>query len=188
MLRFVTGNLFDSKAQTLVNTVNCVGVMGKGVALAFKERFPAMFEHYRALCERGEIQPGVLTLYTDTVPWVINFPTKRHWRGRSRLDDIEAGLITLARRYKEWGVESVAMPALGCGHGGLNWSEVRPLIERHLGSMDLDIEVYEPTPAKTKGTLPQAPESSTAKEAREPVDLFGQPIPTGPAKRRRKKK
>jgi O-acetyl-ADP-ribose deacetylase (regulator of RNase III) len=188
MLRFVTGNLFDSKAQTLVNTVNCVGVMGKGVALAFKERFPAMFEHYRDLCERGEIQPGVLTLYTDTVPWVINFPTKRHWRGRSRLDDIEAGLIILARRYREWRVESLAMPALGCGQGGLNWSEVRPLIERHLGNMDFDIEVYEPAPAKTGGALPEARDSGTAKEAGEPVDLFGQPIPTRRTKRRRKKK
>lgn len=188
MVRFVTGNLFDSKAQTLVNTVNCVGVMGKGIALAFKDRFPAMFEHYRDLCERGEVQPGVLTLYTDTVPWVINFPTKRHWRGRSRLDDIEAGLVALVRQCREWQIESLAMPALGCGHGGLNWSDVRPLIERHLGNMDIDIEVYEPTPAKAPDFSGQTQDRDATSETGKDVDLFGEPTPSRPPKRRRKRK
>src|SRR5262249_32313608 len=144
MIRFVTGDLFKSGAQTLVNTVNCVGIMGKGVALAFKERYPDMYDDYRRRCEAGEIRPGVLTLYTTTRPWVLNFPTKRHWRNRSRLEDIEAGLKELAAQYKAWCIESLGVPALGCGHGGLDWSEVRPLIEKSLGPLEIDVEVYEP--------------------------------------------
>jgi len=144
MLWFTRGNLFESQAQTLVNTVNCAGVMGKGVALVFRERYPAMYEDYRRRCEKREIQPGVLTLYKDSRPWVLNFPTKRHWRARSRLEDIEAGLKELVAHYKEWGITSLGMPALGCGHGGLDWSDVRTLIEKHLGDLDIEIEVYEP--------------------------------------------
>ncbi len=159
MLRFVSGNLFDSKAQALVNTVNCVGVMGKGIALEFKHRFPEMFEDYRHRCENEEIQPGVLTIYKDREPWVINFPTKRHWRGDSRIEDIEAGLIALVGHIKEWGLHSLALPALGCGHGGLNWSEVRPLIDRYLADLPIDIEVYEPSSTSVAEIAPvgQAP-------------------------------
>ncbi len=180
MVRFVSGNLFDSKAQALVNTVNCVGVMGKGIALAFKERFPKMFEDYRRRCEKEEVQPGVLMIYKDTEPWVINFPTKRHWRGNSRIEDIEAGLVTLVARTKEWGLRSLALPALGCGHGGLNWADVRPLIERYLTELDIDIEVYEPpsAPATEVGPVRRAPG---------PVDLFGEPITAQKKLGRRKK-
>lgn len=144
MIRFLKGNLFASKAQTLVNTVNCVGIMGKGVALAFKKRFPKMYRDYRLQCEAGKIRPGVLTIYKDTKPWVINFPTKLHWKSPSKLEYIDLGLRRFVNQYKEWGVISVAMPALGCGHGGLDWTQVKPLIEKYLGNLEIDIEVYEP--------------------------------------------
>ena len=169
MLRFLSGNLFNSKAQTLVNTVNCVGVMGKGIALAFKERFPAMFADYRRRCENEELQPGILTIYKDASPWVINFPTKRHWRGNSQIKDIEAGLATLVKVSGEWGLQSLAMPALGCGNGGLDWTEVRLLIERYLSGVDIDVEVYEPTPIPG-GQIPPVSDVTM------PLDLFGQPL------------
>jgi len=166
MLQFTQGNLFESHAQTLVNTVNCAGVMGKGVALVFRERYPAMYEDYRRRCENGEIQPGVLTLYKDSRPWILNFPTKRHWRARSRLEDVEAGLKELALRCEEWGITSLGMPALGCGHGGLEWADVRALIQEHLGGLGIEIEVYEP------GSEIVAPVTEVGYES----DLFGNPV------------
>jgi O-acetyl-ADP-ribose deacetylase (regulator of RNase III) len=144
MIDYLKGNLFESKAQVLVNTVNCFGIMGKGVALAFKKKYPEMYEHYRMQCKLGRVKPGELTLYRDTVPWVINFPTKRHWKGKSRLEYIEQGLQFFVNQYKDWEITSLAMPALGCGHGGLNWDDVKLLIEKHLGDLDIDIEVFEP--------------------------------------------
>jgi len=144
MLRFVRGNLFNSKAQTLVNPVNCVGFMGKGIALDFKKRYPDMYEEYRSRCDDGTFGIGDLFLYKGPTRWVLNFPTKRHYRSRSRLEDIETGLQILAERYREWEIESLALPALGCGHGGLEWSDVRPLIEKHLGPLDIDVQVFEP--------------------------------------------
>lgn len=186
MLRFVTGDLFGSKAQTLVNTVNCVGVMGKGVALAFKERYPEMYDDYRRRCEAGEIRPGVLTLYTTTPPWVLNFPTKRHWRNRSRLGDVEAGLKALAEQYKDWGIESLGIPALGCGHGGLDWSNVRPLIEKYLGPLDINVEVYEP--AKAAVALADAVSSSEAPAQPAQKDLFGNEVVVPKPKKRKARK
>jgi len=172
MLRFVSGDLFQSEAQTLVNTVNCAGVMGKGVALAFRERYPHMYEDYLGRCEAGEIAPGVLTLYKNTEPWVLNFPTKRHWRSRSRLEDIEAGLKELVKHYEEWGIESLAMPALGCGHGGLEWSDVRALIKQHLGGLDIEIEVYEPGSDTSLASEAHAEFGDFGYE----TDLFGNPV------------
>jgi O-acetyl-ADP-ribose deacetylase (regulator of RNase III) len=150
MITFVKGNLFDSAAQVVTNTVNCVGVMGKGVALEFKNRYPALFEDYRARCDRGEVRPGELYLWEDDRVQVLNFPTKRDWRENSRLEDIEQGLLYLAKHYQDLGIQSLAMPALGCGNGGLHWEDVRPLIIQHLGSLtDLDVYVYEPTTVAT---------------------------------------
>jgi O-acetyl-ADP-ribose deacetylase (regulator of RNase III) len=177
MLKFVTGNLFESKAQTLVNTVNCVGVMGKGVALTFKKRFPKMFKDYRQKCHNGQIQPGVLTLYKDTQPWVLNFPTKRHWKSGSRLEDIELGLQKLAANYQEWGIESLAMPALGCGHGGLDWKDVSQLIKKYLGNVEIDIEVYEPGSVATKPV-----DSQNKSEPHYVTNLFGEPLDKPKAK------
>lgn len=139
------GDLFASDAQTLVNTVNCVGVMGKGVALKFKEQFPEMFEDYRRRCDRQAVKIGQPYLYEDkSGVKIINFPTKNHWRSASRLSDIEEGLSYLAEHIEAWGVTSIAMPPLGCGNGGLEWSEVGPLIYQKLHHLPIDIEVFAP--------------------------------------------
>ena len=116
MVKVVVGDILNSKAQTLVNTVNTVGVMGKGVALAFRERFPDMFEDYRKRCELGQVKLGKPYLYRrPELPWILNFPTKEHWRSVSRLEDIIQGLKYLKERYREWGIKSLAVPPLGCG-------------------------------------------------------------------------
>jgi O-acetyl-ADP-ribose deacetylase (regulator of RNase III)/uncharacterized protein YwgA len=145
MFRALIGNLFDSGAQTLVNTVNCVGVMGKGVAEQFKLRFPAMFEDYKGRSDRKAVRLGEPYLYRDqSGARIINFPTKDHWRSPSRLADIERGLDYLAAHASQWGITSIALPPLGCGNGGLEWSEVGPLIYRKLCELPIDVEVYAP--------------------------------------------
>lgn len=150
MMRFTTGNLLEADVEALVNTVNTVGVMGKGIALMFKEAFPANHREYAAACERGEVKIGQMFVTEDhslTGPrWIINFPTKKHWRTRTRIEWIEAGLVDLRRVVEERGIRSIAVPPLGCGQGGRSWAEVRPLIERALGDLaDVEIIVYEPT-------------------------------------------
>lgn len=145
MFKAVIGDLFASKAQTLVNTVNCVGVMGKGVALEFRKRFPRMAEDYFERCERREVRLGQPYIYThDSGVRIINFPTKGHWRAMSRLADIERGLDHLAAHAGKWSIESLALPPLGCGNGGLPWSEVGPLIYSKLHELPINIEVYAP--------------------------------------------
>jgi len=144
MFKAVIGDLFESDAQTLVNTVNCVGVMGKGVALEFKKRWPKMFEDYEQRCQLKQVRLGEPYLYRDGTRNVINFPTKDHWRSTSRLADIERGLDYLVAHADEWGVKSLALPPLGCGNGGLEWAEVGPLIYRKLHKMPFDVEVYAP--------------------------------------------
>ncbi len=143
MITYVQGDLFTSPAHVLVNTVNTVGVMGKGIAKEFKSIYPEMFDVYQALCERGELTVGRLMLYRTPHKWVLNFPTKRHWRQRSRLEDIDAGLKTFVARYAEMAVTSIAFPQLGCGNGELDWeSEVRPTMERLLAVLPIDIYVH----------------------------------------------
>jgi O-acetyl-ADP-ribose deacetylase (regulator of RNase III)/uncharacterized protein YwgA len=145
MFRALIGNLFDSQAHTLVNTVNCVGVMGKGVAEQFKSRFPAMFEDYKKRTDRKAVRLGEPYLYRDqSGVQIINFPTKDHWRSPSRLADVERGLDYLAAHASEWGITSIALPPLGCGNGGLEWSEVGPLIYHKLHGLPIDVEVYAP--------------------------------------------
>ncbi|MGE0632440.1 MAG: macro domain-containing protein [Pseudobdellovibrionaceae bacterium] len=145
MVTFVKGDIFKSPAQVLTNTVNCVGVMGKGVALEFKNRYPQMFGDYKAKCDQGKVKSGQPYLWEDDSVQILNFPTKRNWRDNSLLRDIEDGLKHLAGSYEQMGIQSIAMPALGCGLGGLKWSEVQPLIVKHLGALpDLDVYVYEP--------------------------------------------
>lgn len=145
MFKALIGDMFQSQAQTLVNTVNCVGVMGKGVAEIFKKRFPAMFEDYQRRCERGAVRLGEPYLYRDLSGIsIINFPTKGHWRSASRLADIERGLDYFAAHVDAWNIASVAMPPLGCGNGGLEWSEVGPLIYRKLRDLPIDVELYAP--------------------------------------------
>lgn len=142
MLRFRRGDLFASQAQTLVNPVNCVGVMGKGLALAFRQRFPRMYHDYLARCRRGEVRPGQPYLFAETTPWILNFPTKDHWHNPSKLSCIEDGLKALVDQIPTWGIESLALPALGCGLGQLSWDAVRPLLVRHLEPLDIPVEVY----------------------------------------------
>ena len=145
MLKALIGDMFASRAQTLVNTVNCVGVMGKGVALEFKRRFPLMFEEYVARCERKQVRLGEAYLYRDLGgAMVVNFPTKDHWRSPSRLSDIERGLDYFVQNVAAWDITSVAFPPLGCGNGGLEWAEVGPLMYRKLANLNIDVEVYAP--------------------------------------------
>ena len=145
MITVRVGNLFDSTAQTLVNTVNCVGIMGKGIALAFKNRFPEMYRDYEERCKTGKVKLGRPYLFTDLVgPWVLNFPTKDHWRSVSRLQDIVEGLEYLQQHYREWGIKSLAMPPLGCGQGQLEWRVVGRTLYRHLTELDIPIEMFAP--------------------------------------------
>ena len=149
MIEYKTGDIITEDAEALINTVNCVGVMGRGIALQFKKAFPENFNAYEAACRRGEVQPGrmfVSDMGGLTNPrFIINFPTKRHWRGKSRMEDIEAGLEALVKEIKGRGIKSVAIPPLGSGLGGLEWSEVKQRIKTTLADMDdVKIVVYEP--------------------------------------------
>ena len=149
MIRFTTGDILAEDAEALVNAVNCVGVMGRGVALQFKRAFPENFRVYATACERGEVRPGRMFVFETREPanprYIVNFPTKRHWRGNSRSEDIQAGLKDLASAIREREFRSIAVPALGSGLGGLEWRDVRPRIERALGGLDnLDVVVFEP--------------------------------------------
>ncbi len=151
MIEYMHGNLFENPAEALVNAVNCVGVMGKGIAYQFRRAFPAMYEDYQQRCKRGEIRPGQVSTFREKNRLIVNFPTKRHWRSPSRLEDIEAGLQALRKLIETEGIRHMAVPPLGCGHGGLSWNDVRPAIERHLGDLpDVRIDVYEPHEASAR--------------------------------------
>jgi O-acetyl-ADP-ribose deacetylase (regulator of RNase III) len=145
------GNLLNADAAALVNAVNTVEVMGKGIALAFKRAHPTNYAAYRAACKAGEVSLGRMFVYDSGRPgrqrYVINFPTKGHWRSVSRLADVEAGLPDLVRVIREHGIGSVAVPALGCGNGGLGWMPVRPLIEAAFTALpDMHVQLYPPQP------------------------------------------
>ncbi len=145
MIKVLKGDLLNSKMQTLMNTVNCVGVMGKGIALEFKKRFPEMYQDYSLRCRKGEVKLGKPYLYrNESGPWIVNFPTKDHWRSFSGLANIEKGLKYLLDHYKNWGIQSLAVPPLGCGHGQLEWRVVGPTIYRYLKKLDIPVEFYAP--------------------------------------------
>jgi len=145
MIKVLIGDIFESGAQTLVNTVNTVGVMGKGIALGFRQRFPEMYEDYVRRCQRREVQLTRPYIYRRlTPPHIINFPTKDHWRSVSRLDDITEGLRYLQAHISEWGVMSLAVPPLGCGEGRLEWRVVGPTLYRHLHDLNIPVELYAP--------------------------------------------
>ena len=154
MVRILTGDLFQSKAQTLVNAVNCVGVMGKGIALDFKVRFPDMYDDYVARCAAKQVRLGEPYLFQRPTPlWVLNFPTKDHWRSPASLSGIADGLAYVERHYRQWGIQSLAVPALGCGHGSLDWQVVGPVLHRHLSLLEIPVELYAPhgAPPHTPG-------------------------------------
>jgi O-acetyl-ADP-ribose deacetylase (regulator of RNase III) len=142
MLEYISGNLLDSPAQTLVNTVNTVGVMGKGIALEFKHRYPEMFERYAAFCKADKFKIGMLYLYRTPNKWVLNFATKKHWRNPSKLEYIETGLKKFVETYAEHGIISIAFPQLGCGNGGLEWSVVKPVMESYLRPLPIPVYLY----------------------------------------------
>lgn len=151
MLNFTTGNLLEARAQALVNTVNTVGVMGKGIALMFKDRFDDNYKRYVAACKAKQVQTGHMFITEpaelDGPRWIVNFPTKQHWRSPSQLEWVIEGLQDLRRFLVENHVQSIAIPPLGAGNGGLDWALVRPEVERALGDLpDIEITVYEPTP------------------------------------------
>ena len=152
MISFAEGNLLDADVEALVNTVNTVGVMGKGIALMFKEAFPGNFKKYEAACKRKEVEVGRMFVTATGAlmgpKWIINFPTKIHWRQRTKMEWVTEGLKDFRRVIETKGIRSVAVPPLGCGNGGLDWQAVRPAIEAALGSMPgVEVIVYEPTAA-----------------------------------------
>ena len=150
MLKVQVGNIFESDAQTIVNTVNCVGVMGKGIALEFKKRFPSMYKDYVSRCQEREVKLGEPYIFKRTVPpWIINFPTKDHWRSLAKVENIIRGLDYLVSKYQEWGVQSLAVPPLGSGLGQLEWMIIGPILYKYLDRMEIPVTLYAPfgTPA-----------------------------------------
>lgn len=152
MINYKTGDLFNDSAEAIVNTVNCVGVMGRGIALQFKKRYPENFKEYEDKCKLGEITPGRMFVFETNSfinpKYIINFPTKRHWRGASRIEDIESGLVDLIKAIKKYEINSIAIPPLGSGLGGLEWALVKSKIEAALTDIDdVEINVYEPAGA-----------------------------------------
>jgi O-acetyl-ADP-ribose deacetylase (regulator of RNase III) len=145
-MRYLTSNLFESRAQTLVNPVNTEGVMGAGLAQAFRARYPEMFREYRERCRRGEFKVGSLMLWRGPDRWVLNLPTKTSWRLPSELDYIRQGLLQFRAEYRSLGIRSVAFPALGCGRGQLAWTSVQPLFEEILRGLPpyIGIDVHLP--------------------------------------------
>ena len=172
MIEFKTGDIFAEDVEALVNSVNCVGVMGRGVALQFKNMFPENFRAYRTACKRGDVRPGSMFIYEQpslvNPRYVINFPTKRHWRSKSRLADVLSGLDALAREVTERGINSIAIPPLATGLGGLRWDQVRPAIEDALADLDsVRVVVFEPgsvpadgRPNRSKEVPPMTPASA----------------------------
>lgn len=150
MIEAGTGDLLRADVEALVNAVNTVGVMGKGLALQFKQTFPGNFRAYKQACDRQEVRPGSMFVFalkepSGTPRYIINFPTKRHWRSPSRIEDIESGLLDLVRVIQELRITSIAVPALGCGNGGLPWSEVEPLITAALGKLEgVRVQLFAP--------------------------------------------
>jgi O-acetyl-ADP-ribose deacetylase (regulator of RNase III) len=164
MIEFQRGDILQADAEALVNTVNCVGIMGRGIALQFRKEFPENFEAYKAVCDREELHPGMMLVFNlnqlQNPRYIINFPTKRHWRGKSRIEDIQVGLQALVEEVHRRGIASVALPPLGCGLGGLDWGQVRPLIEEAFSVLPgVRVLMYEPVGA------PAAEQMVTTKKA-----------------------
>ena len=156
MITDAQGNLLQSDAEALVNAVNTVGVMGKGIALQFARAFPAMLANYEKAAQRGDVRLGEMNVWANDAMsgprWIINFPTKGHWRAGSRLADIKSSLVDLVRVCRSLRIASIAVPPLGCGNGGLAWDDVRPLIEKALAEVpELDVRLY--PPELTSGAL-----------------------------------
>ncbi len=142
LIHYQKGDIFDSNTQVIVNTVNCKGVMGKGLALAFKQKYPEMFPVYQQECKTGRLRIGRPSLYKVSTPWILNFPTKDHWRPPSKLEYLEKGLEYFIKNYKKAGIHSIAFPKLGAQNGKLSWNEVGPLMAKYLSRIDIDVYIY----------------------------------------------
>ena len=184
MIEIKQGNLLTEPAQALVNTVNCVGVMGKGIALQFKQAYPENFRQYEKACRAGLVQPGqMFTVAAGNLfnpQYIINFPTKRHWKGKSKLDDIKTGLVALVAQVQQLNITSIAIPPLGCGNGGLEWAVVKPLIESAFGGMaDVHVIIFEPSGAPAAAQMPVASKQPNMTRARalfiRLLELYGIP-------------
>ena len=152
MIKLTHGDIFKADAEALVNTVNCIGVMGRGIALQFSKAFPENSKVYKAACDKKQLHPGTMLVYDlnrfENPRYIINFPTKRHWKGKSRIEDIESGLKALIEEVHKRNIHSIAIPPLGCGLGGLNWEQVRPMIENAFETLpDVNVLLYEPAGA-----------------------------------------
>jgi O-acetyl-ADP-ribose deacetylase (regulator of RNase III) len=173
MIEYKHGDILREDAEALINTVNCVGVMGRGIALQFKNAFPDNFRAYEHACKKAEVQPGRMFVFStgqmNNPRYIINFPTKRHWRGASRMEDIDAGLMALVDTIRQYNIRSIAIPPLGSGLGGLDWSAVRPRIETALRSFaDVRVIVYEPKgfpPVETMVRSRKAPPMTAGRAA-----------------------
>jgi O-acetyl-ADP-ribose deacetylase (regulator of RNase III) len=169
MIDYEQGDILKADAEALVNTVNCVGVMGRGIALHFKRAYPANFKAYAAACKRGDVQPGRMFVHDtgQVAPrWIINFPTKRHWRGKSRIEDVQSGMSALVQEIQVRGIRSVAIPPLGSGLGGLAWGDVRPVIESALAAVpDVRAIIYEPGGRSEAAPTTPAPRMTAGRAA-----------------------
>jgi O-acetyl-ADP-ribose deacetylase (regulator of RNase III) len=172
VVEYKTGDILNTNVEAMVNTVNCVGIMGRGIALQFKEAYPANYKAYKHACDGKKVQPGHMFIYETgllTNPiFIINFPTKRHWRGKSRIEDIKTGLQDLKSVIQSRSIQSIAIPPLGSGLGGLNWGEVRDQIEMTLGGLKgVRIEVFEPngTPISAKFQSKEVPTMTSGRAA-----------------------
>lgn len=153
MIKYKTGNILNETTEAVINTVNCVGIMGRGIALQFKKMYPDNFKEYAKACKKGEVVPGKMFIYKNNAlfnpKYIINFPTKRHWKGKSNIKDIENGLAALKNDIENLALKSIAIPPLGCGLGGLEWNDVKYLIIEKLGGLeDVEIIIYEPNNEK----------------------------------------
>lgn len=152
MINFTETTVFNTSAQTVVNTVNCVGVMGAGIALEFRLRYPEMFQDYADRCQKGAVMIGRPYLYRNyEYPWIMNFPTKKHWKNPSRIDWIEDGLKYFAANYKKANISSIAFSQLGCGKGNLDWHEVKPVMEKYLTDIEIPVYICLDTESKASG-------------------------------------
>lgn len=152
MIERLTGDILHADVEALVNTVNCVGIMGRGIAMQFRKAFPDNYEVYKSVCERKELRPGMMLVHEmgriHNPQYIINFPTKRHWKGKSRIEDIASGLKSLVEEVRKRNIKSIAVPSLGCGLGGLDWSEVRPMIEQAFSTLpEVHVLLFEPAGA-----------------------------------------
>jgi O-acetyl-ADP-ribose deacetylase (regulator of RNase III) len=182
MIEFTSGDILKDDAEAIVNTVNCVGIMGRGIALQFKNAWPENFKAYEAACKREEVQPGRMFVYEvgqlTTPRYIINFPTKRHWRGKSRIEDIESGLKALVSEIRQRGIRSIAIPPLGSGLGGLDWNDVRPRIEAAMRELPaVRVRIFEPKGAPASDVMHHSREVPTMTAGRAAlVELMGRYI------------